>query len=122
MRNKIHSKESKSMSTAYVTTAKGMATYLLSREHRGPGDTIEAAAHRIQTRFGVPVALLMRLRHREVKDMLASNFFSLANAFNEAMERAEKRVDEVYRHEKDLAIDPKIVRLAAALAGEKGEA
>lgn len=118
MRNKICSKGIK-MTTACISTAKGMASYLLAREHRGPGDTIEAAAHRIQTRFGVPVALLMRLRHREVKDMLASNFFALASAFNEAVERAERRVDEAYEHEKALAIDPEIVRIAAALAGEK---
>lgn len=110
------------MTTAVVNTAKGMADYLLSKDHRGPGDTIEAAAHRVQTRFGVPVTLLMRLRHREVNDMLMSSFFMLANAYNEAMERAEKRADEAYRHEKALAIDPKIVRMAAALAGEKGEA
>lgn len=120
MRNKISSKDNKRMSSAYVTTAKGMAGFLLSVEHKGPGDTIEAAAHRIQTRFGVPATLLMRLRHREVKDMLTSNFFALATAFNEAMERAERRVDEAYQHEKSLAVDPKIVRLAAALAGEKG--
>lgn len=100
-----------------MNTAKGMAEYLLTREHRGPGDTIEAAAHRIQTKFGVPVALLMRLRHRVVKDMLASNFIDLARAYQAAMEK----VDRAYEHEKSLAVDPKIVRLAALVAGEKAE-
>lgn len=129
MRNKIFGIEGrKKMTTAIVNTAKGMAEYLLSKEHRGPGDTIEAAAFRLQTRLGVSTTLLMRMRHRDVNDMLMSNFFMLAYAYtafkkcNEAMERAEKRADEAYRHEKALAIDPKIVRMAAALAGEKGEA
>lgn len=114
MRDKIFGRENKTMSTAYIGTAKGMADFLLSREHNGPGDTIEAAAFRVQTKFGVPVPVLMRLRHRDVKDMLLSNFMALANAYRAATDK----LDKAYEHEKSMAIDPKILRLAAAVAGE----
>ncbi len=83
MRDKKHDAESKSsnredkrMSTAYIDTAKGMAGFVLEREYRGPGDTIEAAAYRAQHKYGVAATLLMRLRHREVRDMLMSNFMN----------------------------------------------
>jgi len=105
-------------SAAYIGTAKGMADFLLSREHKGPGDTIEAAAYRLQSRFGVPSTVLMRLRHREVKDMLMSNFMALAAAYQSATERVEK----AYQHEKSLAINPNVVRLAAFVSGEKTQA
>ena len=92
-----------------------MARFLLKREHRGPGDTIEAASHRLQTKFKVPASIIMRLWNRPVKDMLLSNFMSLATAYI----KASARVEKAYEHEKALAVNPTILRLAAALAGEE---
>lgn len=103
------------MSVAYITEAKTMARFLLRREHRGPGDTIEAASHRLQTKFKVPASIIMRLWNRPVKDMLLSNFMALATAYSKANDRVEK----AYEHEKALAVNPTILRLAAALAGEE---
>ncbi|QIG76682.1 hypothetical protein EVC28_058 [Rhizobium phage RHph_I1_23] len=117
MRDKNQSREDKKMSAEYISTAKGMADFLLTREHRGPGDTIEAAAYRLQTRFGVPVTVLMRLRHREVKDMLMSNFMALADAY----QKVSQKIDNAYEHEREVAIDPKILRLADFVAGKKTE-
>lgn len=118
VQNKNSDREDKSMSNAFnIDDAKGMAKYLLNREFRGPGDTIEAAAHRNQTKYGVPSSILLRLRSREVNDMLLSNFASLAAAFV----AAQQRVDRAYEHEKALATNSKIIRLAAFLAGEKDE-
>lgn len=117
MRDKNQSREDKKMSAEYISTAKGMADFLLTREHRGPGDTIEAAAYRLQTRFGVPVTVLMRLRHREVKDMLMSNFMALADAY----QKVSQRIENAYEHEREVAIDPKILRLADFVAGKKTE-
>lgn len=101
------------MSAAYIDNAKGMASWLLHREHRGPGDTIDAAAHRLERRYGVPSALLMRLRHREVKDMLMSNFLALAQAYQSATERMERNLE----HEKAMATNAHILRLALTVAG-----
>lgn len=115
MRDKISDKESKTMSTAYISSAKGMAQYLLAKEHRGPGDTIEAAAARLQTKLKVPSTILMRLRHREVKDMLMSNFLALAAAYSKACEK----MDEAYEKERKIAVDPNILRLAALVAGKE---
>lgn len=103
------------MGVAYITEAKTMARFLLKREHRGPGDTIEAASHRLQTKFKVPASIIMRLWNRTVKDMLMSNFMALATAYI----KANARVEKAYEHEKALAVNPTILRLAAALAGEE---
>lgn len=112
MRDKIYEPESK-MSAAYIYQAKDMAGWLLSREHRGPGDTIDAAAHRLERKYGVPSALLLRLRHREVTDMLMSNFMRLAQAYQAATERMERALE----HEKALAVDPRLLRLVNIVAG-----
>jgi hypothetical protein len=106
------------MSMAFtIEDAKGMAGYLLAKEHRGPGDTIEAAASRNEVKHGVPANLLLRLRHREINDMLLSNFAVLANAYM----AVKTKVDRAYEHEKSLAVDTKIRRMAAFVAGEKDE-
>lgn len=99
--------------SAYVSEAKEMANWLLKREHRGPGDTIEAAAYRLQTKYGLPVALLMRLRHREVKDMLISSFVAISSAYQAATDRMGK----AYEHERAMAANPRVVRLADFVAG-----
>ena len=114
MRDRFNETEN-TMSVAYITEAKTMARFLLKREHRGPGDTIEAASHRLQTKFKVPASIIMRLWNRPVKDMLLSNFMSLATAYI----KANPRVEKAYEHEKALAVNPTILRLAAALAGEE---
>jgi hypothetical protein len=106
------------MSSAFIEEAKGMAGFLLSREYKGPGDTIDAAAHRLQRRYGVPSSVIKRLRHREVKDMLLSNFIALASAY----QKASQKMEAAYESEKAKATNPKLLRLAAALAGEKEEA
>ncbi len=105
------------MSVAYISEAKGMANFLLSREHKGPGDTIEAAASRVQRKFGVPSSVLLRLRHREVKDMLMSNFLALAGAYK----AAKSKMERAYEHEREVAVDPKILWLADLVAGKKDE-
>jgi hypothetical protein len=106
------------MSVAYVNEAKGMAEYLLSREFRGPGDTIEAASHRAEIKYRVPASFLLRLRNRTVKDMLVSNFMALAAGYIKATEA----VDRAYEHEKSLAVNPAILRLASLVAGSESEA
>lgn len=118
MGDKGFDRENKKMGTAYISDAKNMADYLLAREHRGPGDTIEAAAYRVQSKFGVPSSVLMRLRHREVKDMLMSNFMALAQAYRAASDR----IDKAYEKEREAAVDPKILRIADFVAGKKNEA
>jgi hypothetical protein len=119
LRDKNQVKETK-MSDAYIMTAKGMAETLLAWEHRGPGDTIEAAAHRLQTRLRVPASTLLRLRNRKVKDMLMSSFFPLAAAYAKYQTACQK-MDSAYQEERARAIDPQILRLADFISGTKAE-
>lgn len=40
--------------------ARRMSKELLHKEHRGPGDTIEAAAYRLQTKHGVDASVILQ--------------------------------------------------------------
>lgn len=120
MRDKSSVKESKMSDACITTPAKVMAERLLSWEHRGPGDTIEAAAHRLQTRLRVPAATLLRLRNRNVKDMLLSSFIPLALAYAK-YQSACRKMDRAYQEERASAVDPKVLWLADLISGTEME-
>lgn len=100
-----------------------MSGFLLDHEFRGPGDTIEAAAYRIQSRYGVPVHTTLRLRQsREIKDMFVSSFVPVLNAYlavKDKMESAATRMERAYEEERNRAVDPRLRRMAAAIAGKE---
>lgn len=107
--------EDDKMSDAYVRNAREMGRYLLNKEYRGIGDTIEAAAHRVQIKRGVPATLLLRLRHRPIKDMMLSSYAAIATAYENAVSRSEA----AYEHERTLhAPNSKLVGLADFTAGK----
>lgn len=107
------------MSVEYVNESKRMADFILSRAHRGPGDTVEAAMHRAERLWGAPAAWLHRLRYREIKDMPVSAFASLVHAYQAARSAGEM----AYEAERELADarNSKLVRLADFVAGKKAE-
>lgn len=110
------------MSTDAIMELKRMNGFLLSREHRGPGDTIEAAAYRLQTRYGIPVATTMRLRNREVSDMFVSSALPILNAYMAAtskLEAAAARMEENYEEKRARAGNSALVRFADFVAGRK---
>lgn len=112
------------MSTDAVMEAKRMNGFLLAREHRGPGDTIEAAAYRLEARYGIPVAITLRLRNREVKDMFVSSFMPILNAYLAATKKIEATADQMeqaYEEKRALATNPGLVRLADFIAGRSKE-
>lgn len=100
MRNKISVGGDK-MSVVDVTIAdaRRMSSFLLAREFRGPGDTIQAAAYRVEQNWGVPATIIRRLQHRDVKDMLLSNWIRLKHGYEAACNRAAAAAD----HQKLLA-------------------
>lgn len=107
--------EDDKMSDAYVRNAREMGRYLLKKEYRGLGDTIEAAAHRVEIKMGVPATLLLRIRHRPIKDMMLSSYVAIATAY----ERAVSRAEAAYEHERTLhAANSKTGRLADFVAGQ----
>jgi len=112
------SEGSDKMSVDYVSEARGMAEFIIKREHRGPGDTVDASMHRAERRYGVPASWLHRLRYRhDLTDLPTSVFFSILNAYGAAQEACE----EAYQAERKLADarNSKLLRLADFVAGPK---
>lgn len=112
------------MSAEYIAEAKRMSGFLLAKEYRGLGDTIEAAAGRLERKYGVPVATTLRLRSREVKDMFVSSFFPIVNAYlaaTQKFEEAADRMEQTYEEKRAVAANPSLVRLSDIVAGRKEE-
>ncbi len=110
------------MSMDSIAAAKEMSSFLLAKEFRGPGDTIDAAAYRLEGRYGIPAAITIRLRRTEVKDMFLSSFFPILNAYlavMSKMEAAADRMEKTYEEKRDSAVDPRIVRLADFIRGRE---
>lgn len=107
---------------AEVQEVRRMSDILLRREFRGPGDTIEGAAYRLQTRYGIPAATTMRLRNRDVKDMFLSSVLPIIKAYLSIADRinaAADRMEFAYEKERDRAADTLLRRMADAVRGTK---
>lgn len=121
MRNKNHDRES-IMHVARIDDplwlgqeAKRMSSDLLRKEHRGPGDTIEAAAHRLQTRLRVPAAIILQCWNRPAREMKVSRWMSV---FRAHWEEFGSKMDTAYeRKREETTAHPALVRLADLVAG-----
>lgn len=87
------------MNVDYISHARGMSEYILNRSYRGAGDTVEAAMHRAERRFGAPATWLHRLRYRNIKDMPVSAYGAIVRAYELACQASEK----AYEAERELA-------------------
>lgn len=63
-----------------VAAAREMASSLVQRESRGPGD-LDNAMRRIEQRYGVPYSVLWSLRYRTPKDILLGVFQKIQAAY-----------------------------------------
>ena len=108
----------KTMCIEYVSLSQKMANDLLNSEFKGAGDTIEAAAYRVQTKWHAPASILLRLRHRaaQMRDMKVSSWFAIFEAYQRACAKAERKY-EIARASYEM--DPALVRLADLVAGQK---
>jgi hypothetical protein len=93
-----------------VTEAKEWANKLIAANHRGPGDTTDAAIHRAAIKHGIDPKLLWRLRYRTPKSMLIGAWKRVKAAYEVECERQEAKL----RHE--LEITKAISASEAALA------
>lgn len=84
--------------TAGVGEAKGWANRIIAANHRGPGDTVDAAMHRAAVKHGLDPKLLWRLRYRTPKDMLVSSWKRIQAAYDAECERQEAKL----RHELEI--------------------
>jgi hypothetical protein len=73
-----------------VDEAAGWADWLVRREHRGPGDTVEAARLRAARKHKLPERLLWALRYRKPKRIWADVYVKLQEAVAAELERQER--------------------------------
>lgn len=88
-------KEQNMDGVAIVDDVARKAGLLVSREFRGPGDTIEAAMSRAERRWGIPFTTFWALRYRKPKDVLASVYCRINEAYDAEVSRQEAKL----RHE-----------------------
>jgi hypothetical protein len=81
-----------------VDEAKEWANRIVAANHRGPGDTVDAAMHRAAVKHGLDPKLLWRLRYRTPKDMLVSTWKRIRAAYDAECARQEAKL----RHELEI--------------------
>lgn len=95
--------------------AKRMSEDLLRKEHKGPGDTIEAAAGRLQARLQVPSNILLQCWHRPPREMKVSRWMAVFCAhWREFGDQAE---DDYKDKRNGTTAHPILVGLADLVAG-----
>ena len=80
------------MSETYVHEAQRWASALLEREHRGPGDTLDAAMWRAQQKWGIDHSTFWSLRYRPPREMFVSVYMRLRHAYEFECVRQEARL------------------------------
>ncbi|MBA1141741.1 hypothetical protein [Mesorhizobium neociceri] len=99
--------------------AKRMSKEILRKEHRGPGDTIEAAANRLHIRHHVDASVIIQCWNRPAREMKVSRWMSVFMVYwAEFGAKAETAYEE---KRKATNAHPALVRLADFVAGREGE-
>lgn len=97
-------------------SARQMARDLLKKYHKGAGDTLEAAAGRVQDEHGVEAAVLMQGWNREPRGMLTHRWLPLFMAWCAA---GCAKIDAAYEEERSRHEDTSaLARLADLVAGK----
>ena len=105
--------EQKVTDLSVVDEAAGWADFLVRREHRGPGDTIDAARGRAARRHHVPERTLWSLRYRKPKDVAGSVYRALQRAYQAECERQEAKLAHELEITRRLAATPARLALIA---------
>lgn len=100
--------------------ARQMATELLEKEKRPVGDTIEAAAYRLQNKHRVPVAsVILQCWNRPPREMKVSRWMTV---FYVHWREFGERVGAAYEEKRNgTTAHPALVRLADFVAGGSAE-
>lgn len=93
-----------------VDEAASWAEWLVRKEHRGPGDTVEAARLRAARKHKLPERLLWALRYRKPKRIWADLYVKLEQAVAAEIQIQEARL----AHE--LALTKALTTSASGLA------
>mgnify|MGYP001291981276 FL=1 len=109
------------MAEAYVEDARRWADFLIKREFKGPGDTLDAAMARCERKHRVSRSVLWGLRYRPPVDMLVSVYMALRNAYEAELSRLDRKLEDELRIAEMLGTDAtnsKAYRAAQAALGE----
>lgn len=90
----LHSEQTPVTDMSVVDEAASWADLLVRREHRGPGDTLDAARLRAARKHKVPEQALWSLRYRKPKDIAGSIYRSLYRAYLAETETMEAKIAE----------------------------
>jgi hypothetical protein len=126
MRNHPLLPEQKPMTDlSVVDEAANWADLLVRREHRGPGDTIDAARARAARKHNVPEQILWSLRYRKPKRIWADLYKALQLAVAAEIQSQEARLAHEIAITKAIATSPAGLALVdeaeALLASTQGE-
>jgi hypothetical protein len=80
------------VSDTFVADARQWAGALVAREHRGPGDTVDAAMWRAEQRYGIERSTFWSLRYRPPKDIVVGVYMRLKAAYESEVARQEARL------------------------------
>jgi hypothetical protein len=99
-----------------VATAQKMASAIVQREARGPGD-LENAMRRIEQRYGVPYSFLWSLRYRPPKNLMVSAWTALRNAYRAECQRQARLLEHELKMTEASGddLDPAVVEQVEAL-------
>lgn len=123
VRNDRLSEQQKAMSDVTISPADeaaGWAEGLIRKAHRGPGDTVDAAMHRVSTKHGIKHQTLWKLRYRRPSDLMASVYLKIKAAYESECSRQEARLAHELEITKALPPTPAraaLVREAEAVLG-----
>lgn len=108
-----------------VDEAAGWADMLVRREHRGPGDTIDAARMRAARKHRLPERVLWALRYRKPKRIWADIYKRLEMAVAAEVKSQEARLAHEIELTRALGLSSAgsaLIDEAAALLGEAAAA
>jgi hypothetical protein len=109
------------MPDAFVQDAQGWADFLIKREFKGPGDTLDAAMARCERKYRVSRSVLWGLRYRPPKDLLVSVYMRLRGAYEAELAKLDRRLAEEIRTAELIGTDAtnsKAYRAALAALGQ----
>lgn len=99
-----------------VDEAASWADLIVRREHRGPGDTLDAARMRAARKHRLPEQTLWSLRYRKPKDLSASIYRALYRAYVAETQSMEAKIAENIKLLEALPASPARDRMVAQLA------
>jgi len=105
-----------------IADARRWSEFMLQKKYRGIGDTIERAAYEAEKTWGAPASIMLRLRNREVTDMLLSNWVKVKAAYEAACLQVERQAQHQQQLAKDAGVNEAssgAYRLAALLVSER---